>query len=104
MKKVNELEIKITKALITSISIDLDAQNNIPNFTVSGQLITEQGQAISSFSFATNHWKEDSTINVPMTIHNPAREIFELLTPVIYEKINGVFPKLSAQSTQDDTK
>jgi hypothetical protein len=96
MSKINEININITKALITKISIELEGDT--PKYTVSGKLLTEQGMAVSDFIFMSekSYWSEDKVIEVPMGIHFHSAEIFKALTPVIYKKINGLFKELPA--------
>jgi hypothetical protein len=92
MKRINELNINISKAVITDIKLRLSKEGL--EVEVYGDLITKTGKSISHFSFSTTHWEEDQKLQVPMDIHNPARKIFEILTPVIYSKIEGEFKAL----------
>ena len=99
MSKVNELNININKAVITSIDISLG--NDGLEVEVNGSLLTKQGKRVSSFHFTTNHWNDEDKLQVPMDIHNPARKIFEILTPVIYSKIEGEFKALPSPKNHE---
>ncbi len=92
--RVNELNINIKKALITDISLRLGDKGL--EVDVTGSLLTESGKRVSSFSFRTNHWNDEDKLEVPFEINEPARRIFELLTPAIYKRIEGEFKQLSA--------
>lgn len=92
MKKVNELNIKINKAIITKIEVDLS--NGEPAWTVSGQLITSTGHNISSFYFSTSGWSEKNKIEAPVSVNYLGRSLFELFTPTVMEKIMGTFKSL----------
>lgn len=92
--KVNELNINITKAVITSVTLRLGDEGLLVE--VSGSLLTDQGKKISSFNFANNHWQDEMKFDLPFEINMPAKEIFKLLTPKVYAKINGEFRSLSS--------
>ena len=95
-KRINELEIKVTKAIITKISIELDENKLQPEFEIQGSLISDKGRKVSSFIFYTGAYSDTMKLEVPPTVNFPASELFKLLTPVIYEKINGVFKGIEA--------
>ena len=95
MKNVNELNIKITKAVITGISVELDFDTKEPTWTINGKLVTSAGKAISSFGFSTHRWS-DNKITVPMSANLSGRALFEIFTPVIMEKLGETFKALPA--------
>ena len=98
MAKVNELNININKALITSVTLSLGEKGLSVN--VSGSLMTAQGKSVSNFQFTTKEysWDNENNIDVPLSINLPAKEIFEQLTPVVYEKLNGVFEAIKSKN------
>jgi len=87
MTKINELNIVINKALITHVGIDLTEKG--VQLDVRGELYTKAGKSISNFSFSTTSWNDENKFDIPAYINAPIRQIFEDLTPIIYEKING---------------
>jgi len=93
MKKVNEFEIKITKAIITEINIEL--REDSPTWTVKGQLLTQQGMKVSDFFFSNiSYFSEDKKIDVPLEANYHAKELFQQFTPVIMEKLGNMFTAL----------
>jgi len=93
MKKVNELNINITKAVISSITVELGDDGVV--WRVNGKLLTKDGKEISTFNFSTDSYCDSRKIEVPISANVWARNMFEELTPVIYRKINGEFKSLS---------
>lgn len=93
MPKVNELNININKALIKEIQLKLG--NDGLNVLVKGVLLTKDNREVSDFIFGSD-WYGDNKFEVPFELNNPAREIFERLTPIIYEKINGKYMSLGS--------
>jgi len=91
MKKINELNININKAIVTEVTLSLE-ENGL-SVNVIGGLFTDQGKKVSNFNFSTKKysWDSDNDIEIPMSLNFPAKEIFETLTPIIYEKLNGAF-------------
>jgi hypothetical protein len=100
MSRINELEIKITKAIITKVEIELGSKGK-PELTVYGQLLTDKGKKISTFMYGSNAWETDNEIEFPLSLHLPAKEIFEKLTPIIYDKINGKFTMIEEEKAED---
>lgn len=94
--KINELNISINKALVEKVTLSLTDEGL--QVEVEGGLYTPQNNRISSFDFSTNGWREESKIEIPAYLNSPAKEIFTQLTPIIYEKINGLYPKLNAKN------
>lgn len=92
MARINELNIKITKAVITRVIIEL--QDDKPSYSIFGQFISEQGLRVSDFHFMSSSWGQDSKIEIPPELHVYSSQLFKALTPVIYEKINGRFLQL----------
>jgi len=97
-KQINELNININKAVITSVTLTLGEKGL--NVVVSGSLMTNQGKSVSNFQFTTKEysWEQENNIDVPLSINLPAKEIFEQLTPVIYQKLNGVFEPIKSKN------
>ena len=94
MKRVNEIDIKITKAIVTSIGIELD--DDQPRYTVKGWLVSEHGLRVSEFMFWSNSYGDTNKIEIPIEIHRYSAEIFKAMTPVIHKKINGMYKELPA--------
>lgn len=92
MTKINELNINITKAVISSISVELGDEG--AEWSVSGKLLTKENREISNFNFSSDSYSDDRKIKIPVSMDIWARNMFETLTPVIYEKINGQFKAL----------
>lgn len=94
MRKINELNIKINKAIITQISIDLDEE---VVWNVSGKLITDKGMSISTFNFSNNSWvDDDKKLGVPLEANVLGRKLFEAFTPEVLEKLGNMFTALPA--------
>ena len=98
MKKINELNINISTAVITSVTLSLGEEGL--EVIVSGSLMTDSGQQVSNFQFNSKKysWEKESEIEVPLSLNFPAKEIFEKLTPVIYEKLNGKFMAIKGEN------
>lgn len=94
MVKVNELSIKINKAIVTKISVELDLETQKPTWWVCGKLVTDQGMAISDFQFSNDSWNEKNKIQVPLAADGHARELFLVFSPVILEKLGNMFKSL----------
>jgi hypothetical protein len=93
MKKINEINITINKAVITKVSIEIKESGVV--FDVFGKLVTDKGIAISDFCFSSEAWyNKERQLDIPVSLHATAREVFEKLTPIVYTKINGVFASL----------
>ena len=96
MKKVNEFEIKINKAIITGISVEL-GDDGEATWNISGKLITDKGMAISNFSFSNQSWCDESKkIEIPVHANMLGRDLFITFTPVILEKLGNMFKALPA--------
>jgi len=91
MKRINELNITINKALITEVHLSLEDEGL--QIYVKGDLLTDSNKKVSEFSFSSQFYSSNK-IEVPMDIHPYAREIFERMTPVIYEKLGQSFKAL----------
>lgn len=95
MSKINELNININKAVITEINLELNEEKGLV-VSVTGALLTKENRKISEFRYSSEAWNEDNKIEVPFDLNNPARTIFEHMTPVIYEKLGNAFKPLPA--------
>ena len=95
MKADNEINIHITKALVTRVSIDLEGEK--PKYVISGWLTTDSGRKVSEFSFWSETWvSKDKQIEIPIDVHRYAAEIFKTLKPLIYLKLNEEWPWLAS--------
>lgn len=96
MSNINELNININKAVVTTVTLKLGKEGL--GVTVTGSLMTQDNREVSGFCFTTKQysWDSENDIIVPPSLNLPAKEIFEMLTPVIYEKLNGAFPAIKA--------
>lgn len=93
MKKVNELNITINKALITEINIRLSEDEVIWN--VSGQLLTDKGLSISSFNFSNLSWLDnDKKLSVSLEANILGKRLFESFTPEVLKKLGSTFMAL----------
>ncbi len=90
--RINELNITINKAVIEEVHISLEEDKGLVVYCKGG-MYTKNGKKVAEFQYGTN-WYGDVKIEVPAFINKPARDIFEMLTPIIYEKINGVYKSL----------
>lgn len=95
MSKINELNINISKAIITDIELKLDEEKGLV-VSVSGSLLTKENRPVSTFRYSSEAWSDENKIEVPFDLNNPARTIFERMTPVIYEKLGNAFKPLPA--------
>lgn len=94
MSKINEINIRIDKALITNVELALGEHGL--EVIVTGNLISDIGKKVTSFRYLSNHWEDEEKLKIPFEMNGLARQIFELLTPSIYERINGEFKALPA--------
>lgn len=94
MSKINEIDIKITKAIVTSVGVELEGEE--PKYTIKGWLVSEQGQRVSEFMFWSNSYGDTNKIEIPVEMHQISAELFKVVTPVIYKKINGLYKQLPA--------
>lgn len=101
MDKSNEICINITKALITSITIDL-SDGEKPKYTVQGGLTTDKGKKVSDFVFWNQSWASDKEIEIPVEVHMHAAEIFRALKPIVYRKLNDEYPMLTRVTQTDE--
>ncbi len=94
--KVNEINIKINKAIVTSVTFKLNTDNAEKPLAIQvyGELLTDKNKRVTTFSYDSDGWRDDDKFNVPVTFHAIAKEVFEQLTPIVYEKINGAFKAL----------
>lgn len=98
MKKVNELNIKINKAVITKIMVELNPEKEEATWNVYGKLITDTGRSISDFGFSNDAWyNKDKEIQVPLAANFNGRALFEIFTPIVLEKLGSEFKKLPAK-------
>lgn len=94
MNKVNEFEIKINKAIITRISVEL-GDDSEATWHISGKLITDKGMAISDFSFSNETWcNKERIIDIPVHANMLGRDLFITFTPIILEKLGNMFKAL----------
>jgi len=100
MSKINEIDIKITKAIVTSIGIELEEDQ--PKYTIKGWLVSENGLRVSEFMFWSNSYGDQNKIEIPVEIHRFSADIFRAMTPVIYKKINGLYKQLPAPKHEKD--
>jgi hypothetical protein len=102
-KRLNEVDIKITKVVITRISIELEEGKDEPTYNVTGKLLTEQGMNVSEVHFTNQSWYDESKkIKIPWAANIHSAEIFQAFIPVVSEKINGIFKALPAPKKKDD--
>ena len=90
--KINELNIKISKAVVEEVHISLDETKGLIVYCKGG-MYTDQNKKVADFQYGTD-WYGDAHIDVPAFINFPARQIFEALMPVVYEKIAGQYKAL----------
>ena len=100
MKQINEIDIKITKAVVTAVKISLDEDG--VNLEVSGDLISDTKRKVTSFSYSSDAWQGNQKIKIPSSIHLPARKLFEIAQPLVIEKIQGHFKALPSGRKKHD--
>lgn len=104
MSKVNEININIKKALMTSFDVELQDGGNV-KLNVKGGLLTEQGKVVSDFWFSNSTWiSDDKKLEIPVKVHMLIGEIFKEMTPVIYQKLNDSYKALPAKVVSTDKK
>ena len=92
---INEINITINKAVITSVTFKLNPEGEEPlAVQVHGELLTDKNKRVTTFSYDSDGWSEEQKFKVPVYFHAIAKEVFKQLTPIIYEKINGTFKAL----------
>lgn len=92
LKNINQVDIKITRAEVTSVRIGL--KDGEWQMTISGRLMSETGQEVTDFTYATESWNDVSKIDFPIEALGPARELIMIAEPVIIKKIQGHFRAL----------
>lgn len=92
MKKVTDLEIKITRAVITQITWQMKGEK--PQWYVTGELLTQTGRKVSEFTFYTSAWTDDTKIELPVIIDAHMAPIIEAVTKPVLEKLNGLTKEL----------
>lgn len=92
MKKINEVDIKITRAEVRSVKVTLKDGNW--EMSISGALISETGQEVTDFSYSTDSWLDKSKFDFPIEGLRPAGELFMLAEPIVIRKIQGHFNAL----------
>jgi hypothetical protein len=97
-QKINEVDIRITRADITSVSIGLE--NGEWQLSISGNLVSETGQEVTSFSYSSNGWNDKTKIEVPIAIPGIGAALFQIVQPLIIEKIQGHFRSLEAGESE----
>lgn len=100
MKRINELNISIDRAEVTSISIGLVDREW--QMTISGNLISSTGQEVTSFNYSTNTWSEKTKIEFPSSAMGLGAKLFEIAQPIIIKKIQGHFRALGAGETNNE--
>lgn len=104
MNKFNEISININKALITAIRIEIE--DGVPVFYVTTSLITDKGLKISEVQLSSLNWyPNDKKLDfIPTNVHSAALEIFKAFTPVVNDKINGMFKELEAPKEEEKSE
>jgi len=88
MKKINEVNIKIERAVITKINVELK-ENGKAEWMITASLLTKQGKKITEFSTGNYHWDEKEDCEIPVIADCLGRQLFETFMPIIIKKING---------------
>jgi len=98
---LEEIEINICKALITSVTIELKDYDKEPfiELTVRGNLMTRQNKVVSEFWYSNNKWiSDEKKIEVPLNLTLLTKDFFTELTPIIYRKLNDTYKQLGEVS------
>lgn len=98
-QKINEVDIRITRADITSVSIGL--KEGEWQLFISGNLVSETGQEVTSFSYSSEAWNDKTKIEVPMSVSGIGAALFQIVQPIIIEKIQGHFRSLESGEVQE---
>lgn len=103
MSKINEININIKKAIMTQLNVELGKEGKV-DITIRGQLLTDQGKAVSDFWFNNGEYiTDEKKIVIPPNVHMLIGDIFKAMTPEIYKKMNDVYKQLPA-STKEKVK
>jgi hypothetical protein len=92
MAKINEINIKINRAIVTKISIELDEEK--PTWWITGALISESGKKISEFGMSNSHWDDSKNIEIPVEAQMLGRQLFEVFMPILRKQVDGEFKVL----------
>jgi hypothetical protein len=92
-KKINELNILINKAIVTSISVTIQ-ENGEVLWEVSGKLISNNGVEVSNFRYYSKSWDDKLKLKIPIEADMHGEALFKIFQQPIIEKINGVFKQL----------
>ena len=98
MKKINEIDIHIDKAVVTRISIELK-ENNKAEWIITASLITKNNKKLTEMHFGNFHWDLEKNSTIPLEADMHARELFKLMQPVIINEINGNMLSLPDKSS-----
>jgi len=94
MAKINKIDIRIEKAIVKRISIELGEDK--AEWSITAGLLTLGGKEITTFNTGNTAWNKKDHCEIPVEANIKARELFEIFMPIITREINGEFKSLPA--------
>jgi hypothetical protein len=92
-QKINEVDIRITRAEVTAVTIGLE--DGVWKLSIAGNLISETGHVMTSFNYSSHSWNDEAKIEVPLAASGLGAKLFEMIEPIIIKKIQGHFNALT---------
>ena len=78
---MRELKISIEKGRISSFYVTLKENEPVINATI--DLLTPNGETITSYNISTDNWDDKKKFNLPLTIILPIKKILEELEGIV---------------------
>ena len=80
---MQKLDINITKAEISSFSVELG--KDIPTVSATIKLLTDGGKTITTYSIMSNHWEKHLAFDLPLEMIMPIKNIARQLEVIVSE-------------------
>ena len=78
---MRELQISIEKGRISNFSVELKDDKPVVRATI--ELLTTNGEAITSYHISTDNWDEKARFELPLTLIEPIKKILDGLEQVV---------------------
>jgi hypothetical protein len=99
---MKRLDIQITKATLTSFSVELEEGK--PKVSATIGLLTEGGKPITTYSISTKTWNEEDQFDLPMECIGPILIIARQLEAVVVRHCRDSQKALSATVEGQDSE
>lgn len=100
---IDPINIGIKNAVITRLTTELrtDSEGNPSvDLTISGEYRTSFGRKVSEFMFWTGSYSDESKIEIPQEIKDQLKDVFNQLTPLLYDKVNHMYKELPVVASE----